>query len=94
MSSIKELVEYVAKSLADQPDAVHVTEMTGDAAVLIELHVDAEDMGRLIGRKGRTINAIRSVARVLGGKMEKRVEVEIMEAEETDRHVEERRTGE
>lgn len=84
MSSIKELVEYVAKSLADQPEAVHVIETTGDAAVLIELHVDAEDMGRLIGRRGRTINALRSVARVLGGKMEKRVEVEIMEAEETE----------
>lgn len=84
MSSIKELVAYVAKRLADRPDAVHVTETTGEVAVLIELHVDAEDMGRLIGRKGRTINAIRSVARVLGGKMEKRVEVEIMEAEETE----------
>lgn len=81
MSSIKELVSYVAKRLADRPDAVHVTETTGDAAVLIEMHVDAEDMGRLIGRRGRTINAIRSVARVLCGKMEKRVEVEIMEAE-------------
>ena len=84
MSSIKELVEYVAKRLADQPDAVHVTETTGDATVLIEMHMDAEDMGRLIGRKGRTINAIRSVARVLGGKMEKRVEVEITEAEEAE----------
>jgi hypothetical protein len=78
MSSIKDMVEYIAKSLADRPDEVEVSESMGESVVMIELNVASEDMGRMIGRKGRTINAIRSVARVLGGKMNKKVSVEIV----------------
>ena len=78
MSSIKDMVEYIAKSLADRPDEVEVSESMGETVVMIELNVASEDMGRMIGRKGRTINAIRSVARVLGGKMNKKVSVEIV----------------
>ena len=77
MSSIKDMVEYVVTSLADRPKAVQVSESIGKTEVSIDLNVADEDMGRMIGRKGRTINAIRSV---LGGKMEKRVDVEISEA--------------
>jgi predicted RNA-binding protein YlqC (UPF0109 family) len=71
------MVEYIAKGLADKPEAVHVSESVGENVVMVEMSVAAEDMGRLIGREGRTINAIRSLARILGAKMEKKVSVEI-----------------
>ncbi len=77
MTEIKDMVEYIAKSLADQPTAVEVAESVGDSVIMIEMNVASEDMGRLIGRKGRTINAIRTLARLLGAKMEKKVSVEL-----------------
>lgn len=77
MTEIKDMVQFVAQSLADKPDAVQVTESVGEGVIMIEINVADEDMGRLIGRKGRTINAIRSLARVLSAKMGKKVSVEI-----------------
>ncbi|MGC9521769.1 MAG: KH domain-containing protein [Anaerolineae bacterium] len=75
---MKDMVEYIAKSLTDKPEAVRVSESVGETVIMIELNVASEDMGRMIGRKGRTINAIRSLARILGAKMEKKVSVEIV----------------
>ena len=77
MTAIKDMVEYIARGLADKPEAVRVSESVGESVVMIEMAVAAEDIGRLIGRQGRTINAIRSLARRLGAKMEKKVSVEI-----------------
>jgi len=78
MTAIKEMVEYIAKSLTDEPDAVRVSEAIGETVIMIEMNVASEDMGRMIGRKGQTINAIRSLARILGAKMERKVSVEIV----------------
>jgi uncharacterized protein len=78
MTAIKDMVEFIAKGLADEPDAVRVSESVGETTVTIEMRVASEDMGRMIGRKGRTINAIRALARILGAKMEKKVNVEIV----------------
>lgn len=78
MTAIKEMVEYIAKSLADKPDAVQISESVGETVIMIEMNVASEDMGRMIGKKGRTINAIRSLARILGAKMEMKVSVEIV----------------
>ena len=78
MTAIKEMVEYIAKSLTDQPDAVRISEAIGETVIMIEMNVASGDMGRMIGRKGQTINAIRSLARILGAKMEKKVSVEIV----------------
>lgn len=78
MSSIKEMVAYVVRELADRPDAIDVSETLGETTVLVEIDAADEDKGRLIGRGGRTINAIRSLARVLGGKVGKKVQVEIL----------------
>ena len=78
MTAIKEMVEYITKSLTDDPDAVRITEAIGETVIMIEMNVASEDMGRMIGRKGQTINAIRSLARILGAKMEKKVSVEII----------------
>lgn len=78
MSAVKDLVEYVAKSLADKPEAVSVSEIEGETSAVLELRVAPEDMGRMIGRDGRTINSIRSLARVLGAKLGKKVTLEIL----------------
>ncbi|MCD6285835.1 MAG: KH domain-containing protein [Anaerolineae bacterium] len=78
MTKVKDLVEYVVKALADKPDAVSLSEIEGEASIVLELRVAPEDMGRMIGREGRTINAMRSLSRVVGAKMGKKVTLEIV----------------
>ena len=78
MSEMQELVEYIAKGLADRPEAIQVSETSLSSTVLIELDAAAEDKGRLIGSHGRTIDAIRAITEVLGGKLNKKVTVEIL----------------
>jgi predicted RNA-binding protein YlqC (UPF0109 family) len=78
MSRVKDLVEYIVKALADKPDAVSLSEIEGEASIVLELRVAPEDMGRMIGREGRTINAMRSLSRVVGAKMGKKVTLEIV----------------
>lgn len=78
MSKVKDLVEYIVKALADEPDEVNLSEIEGETSIVIELRVAPADMGRMIGREGRTINAMRSLARVLGAKMGKKVTLEIV----------------
>lgn len=75
---MKELVEYIAKSLVDNPDQVEVNEIPGTASVIIELRVAPDDMGRVIGKDGRVANAIRTLLRVLASKQGKRVTLEII----------------
>lgn len=78
MSAMKDLVEYIAKALADKPSQVQVSEIEGEAALVLELRVAPEDMGRIIGKDGRTANAIRTLVRVLAAKQGKRVTLEIV----------------
>jgi len=78
MSKVYDLVEYIVKSLADKPEDVNLSEIEGETSIMLELRVAPEDMGRMIGRKGRTINAMRSLARVLAAKMGKKVTLEIL----------------
>jgi predicted RNA-binding protein YlqC (UPF0109 family) len=78
MSSAKELVEFVAKSLVDDPSQVHVSEIEGETSIILELRVGPEDMGRVIGRGGRTANAMRTLVRVLAAKQAKRIALEIV----------------
>lgn len=78
MASLKELVEYIAKSLVDDPSQVYVSEIEREASVVLELRVGPEDMGRVIGKGGRTANAIRTLVRVLAAKQGKRVTLEIV----------------
>ncbi len=75
---MKTLVEYIAKSLVDDPSQVSVVEHGGGASVTLELHVAPEDMGRVIGRDGRVANAMRALLRVLAAKEGKRVNLEII----------------
>ena len=76
---MKDLVEYIAKSLVDDPASVEVTETTtGSSAIILELRVAPDDMGRVIGKSGRVANAIRALLRVVAAKEGKRVTLEIV----------------
>lgn len=76
---MKELVEFVVKSLVDHPDQVQVEEVGGRTAVSLELSVAPEDMGRVIGKSGRVINAIRTLVQVSAAKEGKQVNLEVIE---------------
>ena len=75
---MKELVEVVAKALVDYPDEVVVTEKTQGKDTVIELHVVASDMGKVIGKQGRIAKAIRSVVKAAASKDNRKVDVEIV----------------
>ena len=74
-----ELVEYIAKSLVDNPDEVKVNEVEGTQSIIIELKVAPEDMGKIIGKQGRIAKAIRTVVKAAAIKDDKRVVVEIIQ---------------
>lgn len=74
---MKELVTFLAKSLVEHPDQVTVEETEGPEAIILELHVAEEDMGKVIGKQGRIAKAIRSVVRAATAKDSKPVFVEI-----------------
>jgi hypothetical protein len=76
---MKELIEYIAKSLVDDPASVKVIEVEGSSSIILELHVAPEDMGRVIGRGGRVANAMRTLLRVVAAKQGKRASLEIVE---------------
>ncbi|HTI29233.1 MAG TPA: KH domain-containing protein [Methylomirabilota bacterium] len=75
---MKAFLEYVARSLVDDPDAVVVEVSEGDEEVTLTLKVGEGDMGRIIGRDGRIANAIRSLLRVMGARDGRHVELEIV----------------
>jgi predicted RNA-binding protein YlqC (UPF0109 family) len=76
--SVKELVEYMAKQLVDNPDQVEVREVNATRSVILELRVAKEDMGRVIGKQGRVANAMRTLLRVAATKQGKRAILEIV----------------
>ena len=75
---MKELVEYIAKSLVDDPSQVRVREIERGRNVILELEVAPEDVGRVIGRNGRVANAIRALLRVVAARQGKSVTLEIV----------------
>ena len=76
---MKELIEYIAKSLVDHPDVVKVTEVEGESTSVIELSVAKEDMGKVIGKQVRTAMAMRTLLNAAGMKQKKRTILEIIE---------------
>ena len=75
---MKELVEVIAKALVDNPEEVVVTEKGEGRNITVELHLAADDMGKVIGKQGRIAKAIRSVVKAASTKDNKRVDVEII----------------
>jgi predicted RNA-binding protein YlqC (UPF0109 family) len=77
---MRELLEFLARSLVAEPDAVEVTEVEEiDGEVVLELEVAEDDLGRVIGRGGRVANALRSVMKAAATREEKRVVVDILD---------------
>ena len=79
MSQLREFVEFMAKSIVDNPEEVQVAEVAGEKTTVIELRVASEDLGKVIGKQGRTAKAIRSILSAAAAKMKKRAVLEILE---------------
>lgn len=76
---MKELIKYIAQSLVDQPDQVEVTEIKGEQTSVLELKVAKEDLGKVIGKQGRTARAMRTILSAASTKLKKRSVLEILE---------------
>jgi len=76
---VKELVEMIAKSLVDNPEKVQVSQLEGEQTTILELKVDQEDLGKVIGKQGRTARAIRIILGAAGMKLKRRFNLEISE---------------
>jgi predicted RNA-binding protein YlqC (UPF0109 family) len=76
---VKEQVEAIAKALVDNPDQVRVRAVEGEMVTVFELRVHASDLGQVIGRQGRTAQAIRTILSAVGMKLRKRFTLEILE---------------
>jgi len=77
--SLKELIEFIARALVDQPDEVDVTEIAGEQTIVLELKVAKEDLGKVIGKQGRTVKAMRAILSAASSKLRKRADLEILE---------------
>ena len=76
---MKDLVSHIAKALVDQPDKVSVAEIVGSDSNVLELSVAKSDMGKIIGKRGRTAQALRTILSAASGKARKRFILEILE---------------
>ena len=76
---LKEMIEYIARSLVDNPDEVSVSEVEGEQTSVIELKVAKEDLGKVIGKQGRTARAMRTLLGAASTKAKKRAVLEILE---------------
>ncbi len=77
MTAVRDVIETVAKALADSPQRVSVTETEHRGVTLVEVTVAPPDVGKLIGRQGRTIQAMRTIASIAGERLGKRVTLEV-----------------
>jgi uncharacterized protein len=76
---MKELIEYIAKALVDNPEQVEVSEVVGDQTSVLELKVAKDDLGKVIGKQGRSARAMRTILSAASTKMKKRTVLEIIE---------------
>ena len=79
MEELKELIEYIVKALVDNPEKVEVKEIAGEKSIIYELKVGEGDMGKVIGKEGRTAKAIRTIITGAAMKKGKRTVLEIIE---------------
>ena len=76
---MKELISYIAQALVDKPEMVSVTEIEGNQTSVLELKVAKEDLGKVIGKQGRTARAMRTILSAASAKVKKRTVLEILE---------------
>lgn len=79
MQDLKDLVAYIARALVDDPDSVEVSAVEEDRAIVLELSVAEDDLGKVIGREGRTARALRTVVAAASTRLDKRVVLDILE---------------
>ena len=79
MSELKDLITFMSKSLVDMPDAVQVNEIVGEQTTVIELKVDKTDLGKIIGKQGRTARSLRTILNAASTKLKRRSVLEIIE---------------
>ncbi len=76
---MKELVEFIVKSLVDHPGDIHITEVDGERTVIFELRCHTEDVGKVIGKNGKTVGAIRTLLSTAAARQNKRAMLEVVE---------------
>ena len=76
---MRELIEHIARALVEKPDDVKVTEIAGESTLILELRVAREDLGRVIGKQGRTVRSMRTLLAAIATKQNKKVNLEIIE---------------
>jgi uncharacterized protein len=76
---MKDLIKYIAQALVDNPDKVEVSEVLGEQTSVIELRVSKEDLGKVIGKQGKTAKAMRTILSAASAKVHKRTVLEIIE---------------
>lgn len=76
---MKELIEYISKALVDNPEQVEVREIEGEQSSVVELRVSKEDLGKVIGKQGRTARAMRTILSAASTKLKKRAVLDIIE---------------
>lgn len=81
---MKELIEAIVKALVDNPEEVHVRTVEGEQNIVLELRVHPSDLGKVIGKQGRTARCIRTILAAAGGKLRKRFTLEILEPEKRE----------
>jgi uncharacterized protein len=78
-SSLRDLVDFMARALVDSPDQVEVNEVVGEQTTVVELSVSKDDLGKVIGKQGRTAKSMRTILNAASTKLQKRSVLEIME---------------
>jgi predicted RNA-binding protein YlqC (UPF0109 family) len=76
---MKELIEYVVKTLIDHPDDLRITEIEGERTIVFELRCHPEDVGKVIGKSGKTVGAIRTLLSTVASRQNKRAMLEVVE---------------
>ena len=76
---MKELIEYVVKTLVDHPDDIRITEIEGERTIVFELRCHPDDVGKVIGKSGKTVGAIRTLLSTVAARQNKRAMLEVVE---------------
>jgi uncharacterized protein len=76
---MKELIEYVVKTLVDHPDEIRIAEITGERTIVFELRCHPDDVGKVIGKSGKTVGAIRTLLSTVAARQNKRAMLEVVE---------------
>ena len=84
MSELSELIGHISKCLVDYPEEVEVTEVAGQQTTVVELKVSKSDLGKIIGKHGKTANALRTILTATSSKLHKRSVLEIIEDDEDE----------